>query len=190
MATDRAGKWSAVAFGALGIGLLVLPWLQRTQPNPLPGSFYVGTPHVDLLLTLLTRHDAACRSGDAQALAECVTAGRLQALVERAAQLGRAFEAASLRDTMAVDVGLAARVQQSFLAGQAFGARALTAVRLHPAQLDADPGVQVLVFAWTGQQFLLDDILLDPKLTPDDEPHISAWMGRVLHGDEGPRQAK
>ena len=89
-----------------------------------------------------------------------------------------------------VDVGLAARVPQSFLAGQAFGARALVAVRLHPAQSDADLGVQLLVFAWTGQQFLLDDILLDPKLTPDDEPHISAWMGRVLHGDEGPRQAK
>lgn len=185
MATDRSSLIAAVALGAIGLGLLALPWLQRSRPNPLPDSFHARVADAELLRLVLVRHDAACKQGDLAAFAACVTTARYQALVAQAEKLGRAWDGAALRDYAALDGGLAVRFDNAFLAGQAFGPRALVAVRLHPGQGDLDLGVQLLSFVWNGAQFSLDDILLDPTLAPDDEPHISAWMGRFLHKVDG-----
>jgi hypothetical protein len=185
MATDRSGLFAAVALGAVGLGLLALPWLQRSRPNPLPDSFHANVADADLLRDVLVRYDAACKNGDLAAFAACVTAARRQSLAAQAEKLGRVFDGVALREYAALDGGLAARFDSAFLAGQAFASRALVAVRLHIRQGDLDPGVQLLSFQWNGAQFQLDDILFDPMLAPDDAPHISAWMGRTLHSEDG-----
>lgn len=185
MAIERSGLFAAAALGAVGLGLLALPWLQVTRSNPLPGSFHARVPDADLLREVLVRHDAACKSGDLAAFAACVTAARRQSLAAQAAKLGRVFDGAALRDYASLDGGLTARFDNAFLAGQAFASRALVAVRLHAGQGDLDPGVQLLAFHWTGAQFQLDDILFEATLAPDDAPHISAWMGRTLHSEDG-----
>lgn len=185
MATDRSGLVAAVALGAVGLGLLALPWLDRSRPNPLPDSFHPRVADADLLRDTLLRHDKACKAGDLAAFATCVTAARRQSLSAQADKLGRVFDGAALRDYAALDGGLAARFDNAFLAGQAFASRALVAVRLHAGQDDLDLGVQLLSFQWTGTQFQLDDILFDPTLAPDDAPHIAAWMGRTLHSEVG-----
>lgn len=153
----KRSEWLVVGGLAIGLGLMAVG-SDLLQPMPPPDGALLDAAALAGVRAAARSFDDACRSGDPAAVAARATPAHREAMARRLALLGVVGAEASVETELAAwsDTAAAAACRSLLvaapLAGRVRGERAAVAV----PRADAD-GAQVLVFAWDGARFLLDD---------------------------------
>ncbi|MEM7203777.1 MAG: hypothetical protein AAF628_26170 [Planctomycetota bacterium] len=182
----RRRRWTRLGLAGaalVGVGLVVLPWLPRDRPMPLPPQLDEGGAGHRLLAELAADVDRVCATGDVAALQELVTPELWQDLLRRVTAAGatESLEVA-FRQLRSVVGDLATT---PLLAGVAGDDQAILVFsRMRPAVDAGYPTSRSLFglrFRWSGRRFLLD-AKENRVVQPGEEPQaLSQELADALY---------
>jgi len=154
-------SWTLIICTAVGAAALVLAFAPSSWPNPLADGQNGDTvKSVPVLEDAAAAVDAACRDGDGDAFSQVTTASYRRGLERRLSAVDATLNSETLQSMVAAAEGYQGWFRRPVMATHVYGEHAAVVVRRDGA---AD-GAQVLVFAWNGEQFLLDDVRHAPRV--------------------------
>lgn len=157
---DRS-SWTLIISLALGAAALVLAFVPSSWPNPLADDAEgIAPQRVAILADAAAAVDAACERGDGAAFAQVTTASYRRGLERRLSAVDADLDGETLRAMAKASANCAAWLRKPVLATYVSGQMVAIVV----ARDGAGAGAQVLVFAWNGGQFLLDDSRHAPRV--------------------------
>ena len=184
MALDAAGRRRAIGWGVAGtlLGLLVaaLPYLHKSNDNPLPEQFDRSSQAYPRIVTALRWYDHACQTGDLQGFAETVTQDHFETLQRRLQRMSRQLNGQALQELAAGSEGrgLSVLVVQCFAAGATRDATTAVVVAMDPR--NPRRGALGLRLLGDGRTFLLDHKEHRPEVDPFDPELCRALAQRLL----------
>ncbi len=145
-----------LAFVLIGLGVVVLPWLQRKKPMALPAVLAVEDPGTRQLLAVVDQINQACEQGDVQGVLLGLTPAHREQLQQLADANGRSLDSRLLQELKSL---VESPGKEDFVLGRAGGVRAALVFR-RPVlgirqQQSEDLPLLVLPFVWDGHRFLL-----------------------------------
>lgn len=147
-------SWTLIILAAFGAAALVLAWVPSAWPNPLDGvTPSVRAERMPQLEGAAAAVDAACRDGNAKAFAQVTTASYRLGLEQRLDAVEATLTGQTLQAMAAGAPAYREWFQQPIWALEAVGSYAAVVV----ARQGGD-GAQMLMFAWDGAQFRLDEV--------------------------------
>lgn len=167
-------SWSIIILVALGMAALVLALAPSAWPNPLGGlSPESRRERIPELRTAAAAVDAACREGSSSSFAQVTTASYREGLTRRLDAVEATLTGQTLQAMAAGAPGYEHWFSRPVWATEAAGAYAGVAM---PRADGA--GAQVLMFAWDGAQFLLDEVRHAVRVTDPDQ--AAEYLREVL----------
>lgn len=158
-------SWTLIVLAALGLAALVLAFAPTAWPNPVvDDGKVVESKVVPELSSAAQAVDAACRRGDESSFVALTTASYRRDLEVRLQAADASLDAATLRRMARGGGGCADWLRKPVLATHAMQNFVAVAVDRGLDVEGEDDGAQVLVFAWSGQQFALDQIRHAPRV--------------------------